>query len=105
TFFLAMAQTFIKNEHIRVNIVLSRLKQPFKKFLEVFIHLAAIFIVSYLTYFSIRLAYFSFKFNDISQLPDATPLWIPQISFGLGCFVFLLAIIENLINIIKGKGN
>lgn len=103
TFFLAIAETFIKNEHIRVSIILNSLESKKRKFLEMFALLAAVYITGYLLFYSARMTYFSFKFNDVSQLPDATPLWIPQMSFVLGIFVFLIALIDRFVKLITGK--
>jgi len=105
SFFLALAETFHRNEHIRVSILINNLKDPYKRYLDLFAMLAGIFIVGYLTFFSARMVLFSYKFNDISQLPDATPLWIPQLSFVIGMFLLLLSIIQRFIKTFNKKGD
>lgn len=103
-FFLSTAETFKKNEHIKVGIVINNLKEPYKRYLNIFIHISAIYILGYMFYFTTRMVYYSYKFNDISQLPDATPMWIPQLSFLFGILVFLIAVLENFIKLIASKG-
>lgn len=103
TFFLALAETFVRNEHIRVSIILNNLSPKNRKILEIFALLAAGYITGYILYYSARMSYFSYKFNDVSQLPDATPLWIPQLSFVLGVLVFFIAIVERLAKLILNK--
>ncbi len=105
TFFLALAETFVRNEHIRVSLLLSNVPAGLRKHIEIFSLLAAIFITGYLTFFSSKMVYTSYKFKEVSQLPDATPLWIPQLSFSLGMLVFLLAQIHRLVMLIKNGGN
>jgi TRAP-type C4-dicarboxylate transport system permease small subunit len=48
-------------------------------------------------FYSIRLAYQSWSFNDISTGNDATPLWIPQITMALGTAVFFIAFVDELV--------
>ena len=44
--------------------------------------------------------------NDVSQGLDATPIWIPQISMGLGTTVLAIAVTDNLVRvIIEGRDN
>jgi len=102
SFFMSMAETFHRNEHIRVSILINNIKEPYKKYFDIFAMLAALFIIGYITFFSAKMVYFSYKFHDVSQLPDATPLWIPQLSFVLGMLVFFIAICERLIKTFKG---
>ncbi len=54
--------------------------------------LAALF-----AYYSIRLAFQSWQFNDISTGNDATPLWIPQLAMAAGTLVLLIAIADELV--------
>ncbi|MCX8084263.1 MAG: TRAP transporter small permease [Calditerrivibrio sp.] len=103
TFFLALAETFHRNEHIRVSIILNALTPSKKRYLEIFATFAALFIVGYILFYAGKMVYFSFIFKDISQLPDATPLWIPQIAFVLGMGVFMMSVLERLFRLIFKK--
>jgi hypothetical protein len=42
-------------------------------------------------------------FNDISQGSDATPLWIPQIAMAVGAIVLLVAMVDDLVLVLRGK--
>ena len=44
--------------------------------------------------------YWSWKFNDISQGQDATPLWIPQSSMVLGSVIFAIALSDHLVHVL-----
>src|SRR4029079_14373143 len=84
--FLALAHTLKRGEHIRVTLVLERvawLKRP----LDLWCHAAGTFFCGVLALYSVRLAWLSWQYHDISQGNDATPLWIPQIGMALGCVV------------------
>ena len=50
-----------------------------------------------LAFYSVRLAWQSHVYNDISQGNDATPLWIPQIAMALGAIVLLVAMADDFV--------
>ena len=56
-----------------------------------------------LAWFSVRLAWQSHVFNDISQGNDATPLWIPQIAMALGAIVLLIAMVDDFVLLIRKR--
>jgi TRAP-type C4-dicarboxylate transport system permease small subunit len=82
--FLALAHTLKRGEHIRVTLILQHVGTKANRLLEIWCHAAAAFISVALAWFSIRLVWQSYTFNDISQNNDATPLWIPQLSMAIG---------------------
>ena len=100
--FLALAHTLKRGEHIRVTLVLERLNNRNRHRLEIFAHLVAAFFAAMFAYFSARLVYQSFQFNDISQGNDATPLWIPQIAMAVGAAVLLIALLDELVLLATG---
>ncbi len=48
-------------------------------------------------YYSVRLAYQSWDFNDVSTGNDATPLWIPQLTMAAGTLVLFVAFVDELV--------
>ena len=101
--FLALAHTLKKNEHIRVTLLLNAASPSAKKALELWSLSAAVFLSGLFCFYSIRLSYQSWDFNDISTGNDATPLWIPQIGMALGSLVLLIAFIDELVLEIRGQ--
>lgn len=95
--FLALAHTLKRNEHIRVTLLLERFGPRVTHLLEVWCHGAGTFFCAALAIFSVRLAWQSHTFNDISQGNDATPLWIPQISMAVGAIVLLVAMVDDFV--------
>jgi hypothetical protein len=51
----------------------------------------------------VRLVFLSREFNDISQGNDATPLWIPQLGMAVGAVVLLVAMVDDLVGVLRGK--
>jgi len=50
-----------------------------------------------MAYYSVRLSWQSYTFNDISTSNDATPLWIPQLAMAMGTLVLAIAFIDEFI--------
>jgi TRAP-type C4-dicarboxylate transport system permease small subunit len=101
--FLALAHTLKRGEHIRVTLFLDRFDGRLRRPLEIWSHLAGAFFCASLAFFSVRLVVLSREFHDISQGNDATPLWIPQLGMALGSLVLLLAMVDDLVQVLRGK--
>lgn len=101
--FLALAHTLKRGEHIRVTLILDHTGPRARHALEVWSHVAGLACAVLLAWFSSRLVWQSFQFNDISQGTDATPLWIPQSGMAIGSLVFAIAIAEELLATLRGE--
>jgi TRAP-type C4-dicarboxylate transport system permease small subunit len=95
--FLALAHTLKRGEHIRVMLFLERFGGRLRRALEIWSHFAGAFFCGALAWFSVRLAWQSHTFNDVSQGNDATPLWIPQVAMAVGSIVLLVAMVDDLV--------
>jgi TRAP-type C4-dicarboxylate transport system permease small subunit len=93
--FLALAHTLKHNEHIRVTLILGRLKGVARHRLEMWALTAAVFLSGLFAFYSVRLAWQSHVLNDVSTGNDATPLWIPQIAMAVGTVVLLIAFVDE----------
>lgn len=94
--FLALAHTLKRGEHIRVTLLLGALKGRAKHALELWALAGASALAALMAYYSVRLAWQSHSFNDISTGNDATPLWLPQIAMAAGTLILLLALLDEL---------
>jgi TRAP-type C4-dicarboxylate transport system permease small subunit len=101
--FLALAHTLKRNEHIRVTLLLTKLKGKAKRALEIWALSAAVLLAGLFAYYSVRLAWQSSVLNDISTSNDATPLWIPQIAMALGTVILLVAFIDEWVLELRGR--
>ncbi|WP_447919978.1 TRAP transporter small permease [Achromobacter aegrifaciens] len=100
--FLALSSTFKHGEHIRVTLLLNSLKPAAGRRLDIFALAVGCLLAASFAFFSVKLTYDSWLFNDISTSNDATPLWIPQISMAVGTVLFLVALIDELIRRSRG---
>ena len=101
--FLALAHTLKRGEHIRVGLLLERFGGRLRRPLELWSHAAGSFFCAVLAFYSVRLVWQSRAFNDISQGSDATPLWIPQIAMAVGAIILLMAMVDDLVLVVRGK--
>jgi TRAP-type C4-dicarboxylate transport system permease small subunit len=100
---LALAHTLKSGEHIRVTLILQKLHGVARHRLEVWALAAATVLAALFATFSVRLAYHSWVYHDISTGNDATPLWIPQVSMAVGTVVLLIAFADELVLEIRGR--
>lgn len=96
--FFAAADTYQKGGHIRVNLLLSRIKSVRALLIiEVASVTVVLALMSYAIWYGIRLAMDSFEYKDVSYGIIPIPLWIPQLFMVLGLLTFILALIDHLI--------
>ena len=93
--FLALAHTLKRGEHIRVSLILEHLAPKARHRLELVALAVASLLAAAFAYYSVRLAWQSREFNDISTGNDATPLWIPQLAMAAGTLMLLLALVDE----------
>jgi TRAP-type C4-dicarboxylate transport system permease small subunit len=101
--FLALAYTLGRNEHIRVTLILNHVPAGAHRALEIWCYAVAVLLAGALAWFSIRLAWQSHAFNDVSTGIDATPLWIPQLAMAIGTVVLLIAFVDGLVGTVRGR--
>jgi TRAP-type C4-dicarboxylate transport system permease small subunit len=94
--FLALAHTLKRREHIRVSLIIEHLHPRAQRALELASLAIAALLSALFAYYSVRLAFQSWQFNDISTGNDATPLWIPQLSMAGGTLILFVAFADEL---------
>ena len=102
--FLALAHTFRRNEHIRVTLLLQSLAGGARRGLELWCLVVAVLLAAVMAYYSVRLSWQSHLFHDISTSNDATPLWIPQLGMAVGTLILLVALLDDLVLELLGRG-
>lgn len=101
--FLGLAHTLKRGEHIRVTLLLARLRGRARRALELWSIGASALLALLLAFYSVRLVWLSHRFHDVSTASDATPLWLPQIGMALGCVVFALALVDEWVLALRGR--
>ena len=98
--FFAFAHALNRGAHIRVSILLNVVGPKIRRLLEIWCFSIATGLGWYFSYYAAKATYWSWKFNDISQGQDATPLWIPQSSMVLGSVIFAIALSDHLVHVL-----
>jgi TRAP-type C4-dicarboxylate transport system permease small subunit len=101
--FLALAHTLKRGEHIRVTLIVERLTGGAHHAITLWALAAGSVLALLFAYYSVRLAYQSYDFHDVSTANDATPLWIPQTLMALGTAIFAIAMVDELVLAIRGR--
>ena len=95
--FLALAHTLKHGEHIRVTLILERLAGRPRHGLELFALAVATLLAIVFAWYSVRLAWQSYDFHDVSTGNDATPLWLPQLTMAVGAVVLAIAFVDEFV--------
>lgn len=103
TSFLGLAWTFRCNEHIRMTLVLHHARGAWRRALELVCLAAATFLVGVFAWHTIAMTLTSFRLHDVSQGLVAVPLWIPQSGMALGLAVLFVAIVDDLVAVLRGR--
>ncbi|MCU7375380.1 TRAP transporter small permease [Paucibacter sp. O1-1] len=101
--FLALAHTLKRGEHIRVTLLINALQGGPRRALERFALMVASLLALIAAFYSARLVWQSWSFQDISTLNDATPLWLPQLSMAIGNAVLAIALLDELLLEWRGR--
>lgn len=103
--FFAFAHALHRGAHIRVSILLNSVSATTRRALEIWCFGIGTAISWYVTWYSVRFVYWSWKFNDVSQGQDASPLWIPQSSMVIGMAVLAIAMTDHLLHVVFSGGH
>lgn len=92
--FLAFAHALNRGTHVRIELFMA-LMGRFRFVAELLSLGFSTLIAGWFAWYSCRMVYWSWKFNDISTGMDATPLWIPQCSMAAGVIIFTMALADQ----------
>lgn len=95
--FLALGATLKRGAHIRVTMLLGAVGPGFRKAFEFWALIAGFVIAAYATWSLGQLAYFSWKFGDVSSGLLPIKYWIPQSAMTLGLITLCVALLDELI--------
>lgn len=103
TAMLSLAYAFRHGAHIRVTVFLHTRVGNTRRVFEVLCLCVAAIMAALLSYALLLLVYDSWQYKEIAQGLIKIPIWIPQTSAGIGALIFLIAILDDLVAILRGQ--
>ncbi|MEJ8851053.1 TRAP transporter small permease [Variovorax rhizosphaerae] len=100
--FFAMAHAFRHGDFVRVTLVLDKLSPKMRRALDVTCLLIASVAVAYLTYSATSFTWESYEFAEMATGLVVIPIWIPQSAFVVGCWLLLIAMVDELVGVVLG---
>nr|WP_326544198.1 TRAP transporter small permease [Pseudorhodoferax sp.] len=101
--FLAMGHAFKHGDFVRVTLVLDKVNARVRRVLELVSLAIAAVAVGYLAWWAARFTYESYTFHDMAGGMVVIPIWVPQMTFVVGAIVLLLAVLDELVLVLRGE--
>jgi TRAP-type C4-dicarboxylate transport system permease small subunit len=101
--FLAMAHAFKHGDFVRVTLTMEHLSPAWQRRFELFALATGSVATAYLAYSANLYTLESWQFNDLAQGLLPLPLWIPQSSFALGSLLLFIAVVDELVIVLRGQ--
>ena len=100
--FFAMAHAFRHGDFVRVTLLLDKAPARIRRIMDVTCLIIAAISVSYLTWSATAFTYESYEFREMATGLVVIPIWIPQSTFVIGCWLLLAAMIDELVTVAQG---
>ena len=101
--FLAFAHTFRYGDFVRVTLLIDNLGPRARRAQEaVSLAIAAIF-TGYLAWWCAKYVFESWLYGEISTGLLVVPIWIPQLSFLVGSILLFVAVVDQLVAVLRGE--
>lgn len=99
--FLALAATLKAGAHIRVTMLLSAFSETTRRYFELWAFGFSAVLAAYITWSIGRFAYFSWRFDEVSNGVIPVPLAIPQAVMALGAAILTIALIDEFLIVLR----
>ena len=101
--FFALGHTFRHGELVRVGLFVDMLAPGKRRIAELVALTSTALFVGYMAWAATRFVYDSWQFKEVAQGLIKLPIWIPQMSFVLGVLIFLVAVLDELVAVVRGQ--
>jgi TRAP-type C4-dicarboxylate transport system permease small subunit len=100
--FFALGHTFRHGELVRVSLAIDSLSPSKRRIAEIVSLSIAALVVGYMGFAVCKFVYDSWRFNELAQGLIKLPIWIPQLSFAIGVVIFFIAVLDELVTVVRG---
>ena len=101
--FPGLAYSLRHGSHIRVSLLTQRLSESGQKIVEVICLLLGFLLAAFCAWHVVLLVVDSWQFHEKSYGVISVPLWIPQLPMALGLAVLAIAMLDDLIQALRGR--
>ena len=98
-----MAHAFKHGDFVRVTLLLEKLAPKPRQRFELASLACASVAVGYLAWSATLFTYESWVFKDVAGGLLPMPMWIPQLSFLIGAWLFFIAVVDELVIVARGN--
>ena len=101
--FFALGHTFRHGELVRVGLLVDLLRPGARRAAEIVALTVTAAFIGYMAWAVCRFVYDSWQFKEVAQGLIRIPIWIPQLSFVLGVLIFMIAVLDELVAVLRGR--
>lgn len=101
--FLALGHTFRHGELVRVGLWIDMIKGGARRWAEIVALSVTALFVAYMLWAVAKFVFQSWQFHEVAQGLIRIPIWIPQMSFLLGVLIFFIAVLDELVAVLRGQ--
>lgn len=101
--FLPMASTFRRGDFVRMLLVLDSLSPGRRRQAEMLALSIAFVASAVLAGWANYGVYESWRYEEMSIGLLVLPIWIPQLSFAFGTSILLMAVVDELVTVLRGR--
>ena len=101
--FFALAHTFRRGELVRMMLLVDRLDPRMRGRFEIAALAVATLFAGFMLWSVTRFVYESWQINEVAQGLLRIPIWIPQLSFVIGVWIFFIAVADELVAVLRGQ--
>ena len=103
TILFGLAYTFHEGAHIRVTMLLVRLRRVQRRYLEFVNLVIGLFISGYLAFYTAHTVYESWDFEDVTDTYLVVPLWMVQMPMAVGSLFLFIAMLDSFAEMVRGN--
>jgi TRAP-type C4-dicarboxylate transport system permease small subunit len=101
--FFALGHTFRHGELVRVSLLVDQLGPGKRRVAEIAALSFTALFIGYMGWAVCKFVYDSWQFKELAQGLIKLPIWIPQLSFALGVLIFFVAILDELVAVLRNQ--
>lgn len=101
--FLGLAYTLRHEAHIRITLLVGRLPDAGKRWVEIWCTAVATLACTYFAVNAVEMVIDSYTFGDVSPGLMAVPFWIAQTPMALGIVILTIAFADSFVAVAFGK--